>query len=140
MILLDANIVSEAMRPTGDASVVAWINANDSGSLFICIPVLAELRFGVEKLPKGRRREAFDEACRLIEFARFRDRVLPLDQRAAHIYGQVRARRQGIGRPIGHIDAMAAAIAIANEFVLATRNTDDFVYLDINLVNPFEPA
>ena len=50
MILLDTNVVSELYRPTPQASVVAWFNAQSNDLLYLCAPVLAELRFGMERL------------------------------------------------------------------------------------------
>ena len=55
MILVDTNIVSEHFRPRPDRTVVTWINAQPGNEVYICAPVLAELRFGVERLAPGRK-------------------------------------------------------------------------------------
>ncbi|WP_342360063.1 type II toxin-antitoxin system VapC family toxin [Terrarubrum flagellatum] len=140
MILLDTNIISEAMKPSGDHKVVDWINQQAPESLFICAPVLAELRYGFEQMPQGRRKSTFERACHLIETTQFLDRILPFDLPAAHLCANARARRAALGRPIHQIDAMIASIAMARSFVLATRNVCDFTGLGLELVNPFELA
>jgi predicted nucleic acid-binding protein len=68
----------------------------------------------------------------------YRSRILPSDRSAAMSYGEIVARRERAGRPIGPMDAMIAAICIVNGATLATRNVRDFAGLDVKLVNPFE--
>ncbi len=128
------------MRPNGSPRVIAWIDARERATLFICAPVLAELRFGIERMPSGRRRAAFDAACRAIEFEKFHGRILPFDERAAHAYGALRARRVSAGDRIGHFDAMVAAIAAARGMAIATRNLRGFAGLGLDLVDPFATA
>ena len=70
--------------------------------------------------------------------AEFRGRILPNDVASALKYGEIFARREAVGRPIGPMDAMIAAICLVHGATLATRNTRDFEGLDLKLVNPFE--
>jgi len=55
MILLDTNVVSEHLRPRPKLTVLGWIDAQPATTLYICTPVLAELRFGAERLQPGRK-------------------------------------------------------------------------------------
>ena len=50
MILLDTNVISEHLRPRPNPNVIAWIDAQPANEVYICTPVLAELRFGAERL------------------------------------------------------------------------------------------
>ncbi|EJW10254.1 PilT protein [Rhodovulum sp. PH10] len=109
MILLDTNIVSEGMRSAPDTNVRAWLDARRSTDLFICTPVLAELRYGVERLPAGARRTRLEATVRSVEAA-FAGRILPFDRVAAHAYGRIVAHRDRLGRATGTMDAMIAAI------------------------------
>lgn len=105
----------------------------------MCAPVLAELRYGVERLPAGRRRTELDRLVLNAEQDLFANRLLPFDREAAHEFGRVAAKRASMGRPIMPMDSMIAAIAIANGMSIATRDIDDFAGLGIELVNPFVP-
>lgn len=136
MILLDTNVVSEAFRLRPQESVRAWFDAQSVADLFLCTPVLAELHFGVEKLPAGARRDRLAELVRHIEEDIFAERILPVERNAAHAFARLVARRQRIGRPVQTMDAMIAAVAISNGMALATRDVSDFEHLDIQLIDP----
>ena len=139
MILLDTNVVSEAIRPKQSDVVAAWMNSTPATSLFLCAPVLAELRYGVERLAEGARRRFLQMAIDRIRDDGFRDRILPFDIQAAEEYGRLVAAGERLGRPIDTIDAQIAAIAVANRLTLATRNISHFDHLGLELINPFEP-
>ncbi|TMJ03299.1 MAG: type II toxin-antitoxin system VapC family toxin [Alphaproteobacteria bacterium] len=138
MIVLDTNVVSDSYRARPHPSVRNWLIAQPSADLFICAPVLAELSYGVECLPPGERRRDLADWVRKIEKEVFAGRILPFDADAAHEFGKVFHRRKSIGRPIGIMDAIIAAVAKTNGAVVATRDTDDFADLGLRLVNPFE--
>jgi predicted nucleic acid-binding protein len=137
MILLDTNVVSEPTKPRPDANVRAWIDSQSANTLFICTPVLAELHFGVHGLPAGARRGRLESYIEDLQNDLYADRILSFDASAAVEYGRVMAMRIRIGRPIRQMDALIAAIACAHRAVLVTRNVDDFVGLDIEVLNPF---
>jgi len=56
VILLDTNIISEALRPSGNPAVLAWLDAQAVETLYLSTITLAELRFGIAAMPAGRRR------------------------------------------------------------------------------------
>jgi predicted nucleic acid-binding protein len=140
MILLDTNVVSEPTKPRPDASVRAWVDSQPASTLFICAPVLAELHFGVHRLPAGARRDRLQSYIDDLQNDLYADRVLSFDALAAAEYGRIMAMRLRIGRPIQQMDALIAAIARAHQAVLVTRNADDFIGLDIEILNPFPTA
>jgi predicted nucleic acid-binding protein len=140
MILLDTNVLSDSSRPQFDPAVQKWFSTQRPNDLFICTPVLVELRYGVERLPEGKRRAYLDDWIRKIEQEGFPDRILPFDRRAAHEFGKLLHRRISMGRPISTMDTMIASIARSNDATIATRDVDDFADLDIEIVNPFEFA
>ncbi len=51
---------------------------------------------------------------------------LPFDDRAALIYGRIRAQLAALGTPIGPYDLQIAAIALANNLIQVTHNTREF--------------
>jgi toxin FitB len=138
MIILDTNVISEGFRVSPSSTVRSWLDRHDPTELFVCAPVLAELRYGVERLPVGRRRVELDRLVTNAEDDLFANRILPLDRESAHEFGRVVAKRFSLGRPILPMDALIAAIAIANGMAVATRDLNDFADLGINLINPFE--
>jgi toxin FitB len=138
MILLDANVISENLRPRANFGVLNWINLQHENSLYICAPVVAELHYGVERLVPGRRQADLRSAVENIVERLFRGRTLAFDLAATITYARVMVRREQTGHPIGQMDAMIAAIALTHGATLATRNTSDFDDLGLELVNPFE--
>ncbi len=54
------------------------------------------------------------------------------------LYGDVMSRRRAMGRPMAALDGQIAAIALANELTLATRNLRDFEHCGLSLSNPFQ--
>jgi predicted nucleic acid-binding protein len=138
MILLDTNIVSEMIRPRPSAAVDAWLNAQPWTSLYLCTPVLAELRFGVERLASGRRQNALAASIDRIENEYYRDRILSFDTIAAGIFARIAAQRERQGRRMEPVDGLIAAIALSNSATFATRDINDFSDLGLDLINPFE--
>jgi len=55
--LLDTNIVSELTKPEPDPRCKAWVTENE-GDCFLSTVTLAELRYGIERLPEGKKKSA----------------------------------------------------------------------------------
>jgi len=140
MIVLDTNVISEAFRMTPSPVVRAWLDVQAPTDLFLCTPVLAELRYGIERLATGARRENLERLLTNVESDLFENRILPFDRASAYEFGRVQAGRTSIGRPMATMDALIAAIAISHRMALATRDVGDFVDLGLDVINPFEPA
>jgi predicted nucleic acid-binding protein len=138
MILLDTNVVSESWEPRPNPAVTSWLNAHRVHSLYLCTPVLAELRYGIERLAHGRRRTFLASWIGKLETEAFRDRILPLDSAAAAEFGRLAARREKLGRRMEPMDALIAGIAASQAASIATRDTSHFEDLGLELINPFE--
>ncbi len=106
--------------------------------LHVTTITLAEIRFGIELLPHGRRRS--DLALRFEEMieARLSSQVLAFDEAASISYAIVAAHRQRTGRRSDVPDMQIAAICRANAASLATRNIKDFEHTGVPLTNPWE--
>jgi toxin FitB len=137
MILVDTNVVSEAMRLRPDSAVAAWLDDQAWDSLYLCPPVLAELRFGIECLADGRRKQFLVTAIDRVENEFYRGRILFFDSPAAMHYARLTAMRQRQGRRIEPMDAFIAAIASVHRATVATRDVDDFSEMGLDVVNPF---
>lgn len=136
MIVLDTNVVSELMRPSPAAEVVAWLRRQDLGSLTTTAVNVAEIRFGLARLRAGRR---VAQLRRLVDdlLSTFPDQVLPFDGTAASVYGDLAAARERAGQPISALDAQVAAICLSHQARLATRNTRDFEHTGVELLDPW---
>jgi toxin FitB len=138
MIVVDTNIISETMRLQPEPQVEEWMDSQNTRELFVTSITLAELLAGIAVLPLGKRKAGLESALKLIVAKGFAGRVLPFDERAAEQYAQVIAKSRRIGRTMGIADAQIAAICLANNARLATRNVRDFHDLDLDVINPWE--
>lgn len=138
MIVVDTNVVSEASRIVPDARVDGWFKRRVGEELYVTATVAAELYFGIERMPPGRRRTTLSSRIGLILDQYFDDRITPFDDAAARAYATIQAIRRRSGRPISMGDAQIAAVCLVHDATLATRNTRDFQECGIRLVNPWE--
>jgi predicted nucleic acid-binding protein len=138
MIVLDTNVVSEALHPDPSSRVAQWVSARDKKELFITAVTAAELLYGVEILPAGKRRMRLQNAIEEIISLDFNGRVLPFDEKSARIYAKISGARQKMGRRISQSDAMIASISLSNNAALATRNTKDLDDCGLPLINPWD--
>ena len=137
MIILDTNVVSELMRATPSPTVAKSLSKYSADDLCSTSVTLAEILYGVELLPTGKRKpELLAGAERLFKVV-LRGRTLPFDELAAEYFSHIAVDRRRSGRPIAELDAQIAAIARANHATLATRNITDFEGCGIRLVNPW---
>lgn len=138
MILLDTNVVSEPLRPAPDARVVKWIDAQPLETLFLSAITVAELRAGVALLPAGRRRAGLLDNLEKRVLPLFAGRVLPFDMACTQAYAALTAKARAAGLAIATADGYIAAIAAANHFTVATRDTGPFVAAGAAVINPWQ--
>ncbi len=138
MILLDTNVISEPLRPAGDARVLAWIDAQAIETLYLCTISLAELRFGIAALPEGRRRDALLASLEQRVLPLFEGRILSFDEPAARAYAALRASARAAGRAIAPADGYIAAVAAAHDLTLATRDTAPFEAAGLKTLDPWK--
>ncbi|CAK8725605.1 Ribonuclease VapC [Candidatus Electrothrix laxa] len=138
MILLDTNILSEPMRPSPNKRVISWLDQQIVTDLFICAITKAEIELGIALLPESKKKQSLFAAAQEI-FNSFSDRCLPFGATEASIYAEIIAATRKKGRTMSVEDALIAAVAVSNDFTLATRNIKDFESITaLPLINPFE--
>ena len=135
MIVVDTNVVSELMRPSPSERVREWLRGQPARELYTSAVTVAEVLYGIERLPAGRRREELRSAVTEV-FGAFGDQVLSFDPPAAGEYALVVSHRERLGTPIEGFDAQIAAICRARGAALATRNVSDFLDTGIEIINP----
>ena len=138
MILLDTNLVSEPLRHVPDARVIEWIDAQPLETLFLSAITVAELRAGVALLPAGKRRLGLQQNLQKRVLPLFAGRVLPIDLACTQAYAELMARARTVGLAIATADGYIAAIAAANGFAVASRDTGPFKAAGAEVINPWQ--
>lgn len=139
MIVLDTNVVSEAMRAEPNPAVLAWLDDQAAETLYLTSVTLAELLFGISALPVGRRKGALTQTLDGL-LALFGDRVLAFDTDAARHYAGLAVAARTAGRGFPTPDGYIAAIAAARGFAVATRDVAPFRAAGLNVIDPWEAA
>jgi predicted nucleic acid-binding protein len=135
VIVLDTNVISELVRQVPSERVMAWVDAQ--GKVTVTATTVAELLYGIARLPDGARKSRLAEGVREMVDERLSDRVLAFGRSAASHYAEIVAARESAGRPIGMADGQIAAICRAHGAALATRNVRDFAAVGVTVVNPW---
>jgi toxin FitB len=139
MIVLDTNVLSEALRPAPEPSVLDWLAEQPPASLFTTTVTRGEILYGIRLLSEGKRRQGLWDAANKIFDEDFAGHVLSFDGDSADMYAEIAASRRIGGKPISQFDAMIAAMVRSRRAVLATRNVKDFDDCGIDVVNPWAP-
>ena len=137
MILPDTNVWSETMKPIRNDAVLGWID-HHWDELALSAIVLAELRYGVAKLPEGQRKQSLSAHVDRIERHKA-SQIVPFDRPAATRYGLLMGEMRCAGTPLPILDGQIAAQALASACSLATRNVSDFERTGVTLLNPWKP-
>ena len=136
-MLLDTNVVSEWTRPDPSDAVIEWVARQTPTDLYLSTITEAELRYGIEILPAGRRRDSLLTSTEVMLREDFRGRILPFDRSAAHAYAVIAATRRAAGLSVKHSDCQIAAIARATGLSVVTRNVRDFEGCGLDIINPW---
>lgn len=136
MIILDTNVVSELMRSEPASQVANWIRDRDRRELCTTVITLAEIRYGIARLPDGRRKQVLLTAAG-DTFSAFEDQILQVDTAVAEQYAVVAGTRERAGKPIASMDALIAAVCRSRNAALATRNVADFDGTGIEIIDPW---
>lgn len=138
MYVLDTNVVSEFIKPRPDAGVMSWLVSTPRDVLLLPSVVIAEMYFGVERLPAGKRRNALMEFADMFVTAGGPEGILPFTETEARAYARIGADRQRMGRPMTVADAQIAATAAVRNLPVVTRNVRHFENCGIDVINPWE--
>ncbi|HFC8535956.1 TPA: type II toxin-antitoxin system VapC family toxin [Neisseria bacilliformis] len=137
MILLDTNVVSEALRPAPDAKVLSWLDEQLCDALYLSAITVAELRLGTAVLPDGRKRDLLADRLENRIFPLFEGRILAFDEPAAAVYAQIRSTARKQGKAVAAADGYIAATAKLHRMVVATRDVSPFRAAGVKVVNPW---
>ena len=134
MIVLDTNVVSEAMKPEPHRAVRAWLDHQTAETLYLSSVTLAELLFGIGALPVVNRKDMPAQALDGLMML-FRDRMLPFDVDAARRYAELAVTARTSGRGFPTPDGYIAAIAASRGFTVASRDTAPYEAAGVPVIN-----
>ncbi|QEE43409.1 type II toxin-antitoxin system VapC family toxin (plasmid) [Rhizobium sp. WL3] len=134
--LLDTNILSNITKPEPSVSLLTWMAEQADTDLFIASLTVAEIHRGILEKPLGKKRATLEKWFAGTEGPQslFAGRVLPFDEKAALIWGELMAQGKAAGRPRSALDTIVAAIAQSNGCIVVTDNERDFHGIEI--INP----
>jgi toxin FitB len=127
--LLDTNAVSELMKPRPNPGLTGWLEETDEDRIFLSVVSIAEIRYGVERMAAGQKRDRLESWLEDELPLRFDGRLLFVDAVVADAWGRTVSRSEAAGRPIKAMDALLAATAETQHMTLVTRNVGDFSLL-----------
>jgi len=137
MIILDTNVLSELMRPQPSPRVAAWVAKQPAAELFTTAITEAEIFYGIELIPKSKRRERLLATAEAMFAEDLGGHIFGFEGDAARAFSRIAARRRELGRPMSHADAQIAAIAQVRGARLATRNVADFADCGVTVIDPW---
>ena len=120
--VLDTNAVSALMK--GDGVVIDRLRRAPKSDVYVPQPVLAEIAYGIDRLPRSKRRESLQERFELV---RMEIQRIDWSDEVSDRFGSIKAALEKKGQRIEDFDAAIAAHAVAPSFTLVTANTDDMV-------------
>lgn len=137
MILLDTIVLSELMRAKPAPQVLEWVDAQPAGDLVITSITVAEILYGIARMPDGKRKQGSLDVASAMFDEDFAGNILPFDADAAVHYAEIAAETEAKGRVVDMADAQIAAIGRLHDAVIATRNIRYFETLGVALVDPW---
>ena len=137
MIVLDTNVISEAMKPEPHPAVQSWLNEQGAETLYLTSVTLAELLFGIGALAAGKRKDTLTQTLEGL-MGIFRERVLPFDVDAAKRYAELAVMARGAGRGFPTPDGYIAAIAVSRGFIVASRDTAPYEAASVKVIDPWQ--
>jgi len=108
-------------KPSPDKTVLRWLAGQNRAAVFTTAITQAEILYGIEMLPSGKRRSRLHTAIERLFADEFPERILPFDRECALVYPKIVGRRVLLGRPISQFDALIASVCPSRDAAIATR-------------------
>jgi toxin FitB len=133
--LLDTDVLSELVRAEPDPVVIAFVER--AVPAFVSAVSLHELRFGVERLPGGRRKNELRRWLADLEVA-YQGAIIVVGPREADAAARLRAAAVRRGRQVQMADGLIAGTAVEHGLTVVTRDTADFDDLGVTVTDPWQ--
>ena len=134
--LLDTCIMSELVKPVPNNQVIDWLNETSSETLFLSVLTIGEVRKGLSKLPKSKKKKRLTAWLNLL-LQDYKERILPVDLMVAESWGRIQGEAERTGTPLSTLDGLVAATAYTYNLTVVTRNESDFKPAAVPLMNPW---
>ena len=135
--LLDTCVLSEFKKQKPDAGLVSWLEDIDADATYISSLTVGELRYGIARLPAGKKRTELETWLKSDIVPAFGERILPIDHDVTDRWGRLRADADARGETLSPLDGFIAATALQRNLYLVTRNEKHFPR-HVEIVNPWE--
>ena len=132
--LLDSNVLSEPTKPKPSERVLEWLEQHEDES-FLSVITVGELQRGVHLYPVSKKRTGLEKWLEEL-LASFENRIVPINQSIAEVWGEYYAAQQRGGRKPPSLDSWVAATAVVHQFTIISRNVVDFP--DVPVVNVWD--
>jgi predicted nucleic acid-binding protein len=132
--LLDTNVLSELARREPEPAVIAFLESAEPA--FVSAVSLHELRFGIERLSAGRRREELRRWLMELETV-YADAIIAVGVDEADQAARLRAGAAHRGRALHLADGLIVGTAVRHGLTVVTRDEGDFAELPVRVVNPW---
>jgi toxin FitB len=136
--ILDTNVISELVAAQPSPKVIRWLETIDPDKIFLSAITIGELKKGIEKLPKSKKKDRLNQWLHDDLLARFQGHILPIDENTMLCWGALNAQLEAVGHPIPVMDGLLAASALQHHYTFVTRNADHFQETGVMLVNPWD--
>jgi predicted nucleic acid-binding protein len=135
--LLDTCVLSEFRKIKPNQKVVTWLERQIEESLFLSVLVIGEIQKGISLLPSSKKQRELDEWLNDLVL-RYDNRILPLSLGVMRRWGQLMGSLEKHGRVLPFLDSLIAATALTYDFVVVTRNENDFAGTGVTVLNIWE--
>jgi len=126
--LLDTNVISELRKPNCDARVKAWADSQLPSNLYLSRVTIAEIKYGIERLPTADPSRSRLEAWLEGELRPwFSDRLLDVDEDVFVVWRRLVEKGKAMRHTFPQPDLFIAATAVLHDLCVVTRNAGDFL-------------
>ena len=132
--LLDTNVISEIMTTEPNQRVIDFLAQIKES--YLSVITLHELHYGLQLLPEGQRRNTIANKLQSL-LTHYIDYIIPVNQAIALQAAVLRADAKQDGRIVHLADALIASTAKVNNWIVATRNTNDFIDSGVEIIDPW---
>ena len=132
--LLDTNVISEIMTTAPNQRVIDFLAQIKES--YLSVITLHELHYGLQLLPEGQRRNTIANKLQSL-LTHYNDYIIPVNQAIALQAAVLRADAKQEGRIVHLADALIASTAKVNNWIVATRNTNDFIDSGVEIIDPW---
>ena len=132
--LLDTNVISEIMTTEPNQRVIDFLAQIKES--YLSVITLHELHYGLQLLPEGQWRNTIANKLQSL-LTHYNDYIIPVNQAIALQATVLRADAKQEGRIVHLADALIASTAKVNNWIVATRNTNDFIDSGVEIIDPW---